>query len=125
MNRIMRFARWFFAFVISMALIGCNSGGDNFLGKDINSDKERVTDLTLVVAPDELPVGAIDQGFVLIARYSNGTHVNVTSVADWSSDAEDVVTVNGGLIGAHKVGTANIDASFEGGAFQIKGMNTN
>jgi|GEM_PF-2734922 len=54
------------------------------------------------------------QTFIATAKYSDGSSVDVTSQAVWSSATPTVATVSGGVATGVSVGTANITATFGG-----------
>lgn len=54
--------------------------------------------------------------FQATGNYSDGSTANLTSLANWTSDAPAVATVSGGVTSGQSAGTANITASYGGQA---------
>ncbi|WP_339014894.1 Ig-like domain-containing protein [Aeromonas popoffii] len=78
----------------------------------VNITNRIVTDLQITPKKYDLPIG-IQKDFEAIATLDNGDKLPVTtdSTVKWSSDAEDIATVDQGTVTGHKVGTATITAS--------------
>ena len=71
-----------------------------------------VTDLQITPKEYALPIG-LQTNLTAKATLDNGDELNVTtdSTVQWSSDAENIATVDKGTVTGHAVGTATITAS--------------
>jgi hypothetical protein len=104
--------------ILSLFLMfGCDGGGSS---GSWDTPAEGVNEGTTLVsigvtpATRSIPMG-ISQQFIATATYSDGTSVDVTALADWTSGTSSVATVaTDGLATGVAVGTSVLTADFNG-----------
>ena len=73
-----------------------------------------ITELQITPATEDAIVGGPNVEFTATAIYSDGTSVDVTDTATWSSSDDAIATIDAGAATAVAAGTATITAEFDG-----------
>ncbi len=73
-----------------------------------------ITELQITPATEDAIVGGPTVEFTATAIYSDGTSVDVTDTATWTSSDDAIATIDAGVATAVAAGTATITAEFDG-----------
>ncbi|THF74922.1 Ig-like domain-containing protein [Cohnella fermenti] len=108
------------AYVSNGVITGASSGSATvtatYNGKSVKIAVDVEVAKYLDIGSDELAMSAGDspKQLTLKATFSNGSVVDVTSKATWSSSNEDAASAEGGLVTPYKMGKTTVSASYGG-----------
>jgi|GEM_PF-133129 len=81
---------------------------------ELTVTEAEITELQITPATEDAIVGGPTVEFTATAIYSDGTSVDVTDTATWTSDDDAIATIDAGVATAVAAGVATITAEFDG-----------